>query len=318
MNTPRRFFAIALAAVALALTTLPAVAADALAIGPAVELQPSKDAYQRTPAVAFGGGCFLVVWQDGWNGDGGDSNIMALRVSPEGKVLDGKPLPICAAGGIQESPAVAWTGKEFFVVWSDLRNGKDSDIYLARVSRDGKVAKTHIPVAIKEHTQFRPRIASNGTALVVWQDLRDGENYRIFGTRVSDSGEVLDTDGFEISKGACNSPSVAASTDGFFVVWTREGPNKYMISIGGARVGRDGKIGAIPAHHFHGKPLCPVATSDGKDCRVALGGCPPRAPTDPYGLALEHTVPRIMGLLRERKPSGQSEPVEADSASGAD
>ena len=26
--------------------------------------------------------------------------------------------------------------------------------------------------------------------------------------------------------------------------------------------------------------------------RVALGGCPPRAPTDPYVLALEHTVPR--------------------------
>ena len=26
--------------------------------------------------------------------------------------------------------------------------------------------------------------------------------------------------------------------------------------------------------------------------RVALGSCPPRAPTDPYVLALEHTVPR--------------------------
>src|SRR5271166_1413751 len=26
--------------------------------------------------------------------------------------------------------------------------------------------------------------------------------------------------------------------------------------------------------------------------RVALGGCPPRAPTDPYVLTLEHTVPQ--------------------------
>ena len=53
-------------------------------------------------------------------------------------------------------------------------------------------------------------------------------------------------------------------------------------------------------------------------CRVALGGCPPRAPTDPYVLALEHTVPRIMGSLRDCRPSGQSEPGEADIASGAD
>ena len=32
--------------------------------------------------------------------------------------------------------------------------------------------------------------------------------------------------------------------------------------------------------------------------QVALGDCSPRAPTDPYVPALEHTVPRIMGSLR--------------------
>ncbi len=32
--------------------------------------------------------------------------------------------------------------------------------------------------------------------------------------------------------------------------------------------------------------------------RVALGDCPPRAPTDPYVPALEHTVPQIMDSLR--------------------
>ena len=32
-------------------------------------------------------------------------------------------------------------------------------------------------------------------------------------------------------------------------------------------------------------------------CRVALGGCPPRAPTDPYVHALEHTVPQVMVSL---------------------
>jgi len=32
--------------------------------------------------------------------------------------------------------------------------------------------------------------------------------------------------------------------------------------------------------------------------QVALGRCRPRAPTDPYVPALEHTVPQIMALLR--------------------
>jgi hypothetical protein len=32
--------------------------------------------------------------------------------------------------------------------------------------------------------------------------------------------------------------------------------------------------------------------------RVALGGCPPKAPTDPDVPALEHPVPRVMVSLR--------------------
>jgi|GEM_PF-3436808 len=34
--------------------------------------------------------------------------------------------------------------------------------------------------------------------------------------------------------------------------------------------------------------------------RVASGHCRPEAPTDPYALALEHSVPQVMGSL----PSG--------------
>ena len=37
--------------------------------------------------------------------------------------------------------------------------------------------------------------------------------------------------------------------------------------------------------------------STGRNGRVALGGYPPRAPTDPYLHALEHTAPQVMGSL---------------------
>ena len=52
--------------------------------------------------------------------------------------------------------------------------------------------------------------------------------------------------------------------------------------------------------------------------RVAVGRCRPTAPTDPYVLALEHTVPRIMGSLRVSTSNGQCEREPAGSAGACD
>jgi len=46
--------------------------------------------------------------------------------------------------------------------------------------------------------------------------------------------------------------------------------------------------------------------------RVALGGCPPRAPTDPYVHALTHTVPQIRASLHDSTSIGPLEPEPAD------
>ena len=47
------------------------------------------------------------------------------------------------------------------------------------------------------------------------------------------------------------------------------------------------------------------------DVRVAPGSYPPGAPTDPYVHVLMHTVPQIMGSLRERTLSGPPSPAAA-------
>src|SRR5712664_3655480 len=50
------------------------------------------------------------------------------------------------------------------------------------------------------YAQVAPAIAFNGTNyLVVWSDDRDSQNWRVYATRVSTNGEVLDTAGLEIS-----------------------------------------------------------------------------------------------------------------------
>jgi hypothetical protein len=46
--------------------------------------------------------------------------------------------------------------------------------------------------------------------------------------------------------------------------------------------------------------------------RVTLGGCPPRVPTDPYVLALEHTVPQVE-VATDGRSNGPREPWQEDS-----
>ncbi|MCY3020663.1 MAG: hypothetical protein NTW87_16720, partial [Planctomycetota bacterium] len=62
--------------------------------GKGIEVAPAQAGVQERPRVAFGGGVFLVVWQDFRNGK--DYDILAARISPEGKVLDREPILVAA------------------------------------------------------------------------------------------------------------------------------------------------------------------------------------------------------------------------------
>ncbi len=91
---------------------------------------------QRKPMVAFGGGSYLVVWQDGRTNAVYD--VYGARVDKAGKVLDAAGVPIGVASGAKGYPEARWGGVDFFVVWNDKR-GASYDIYGARVSAAGKL-----------------------------------------------------------------------------------------------------------------------------------------------------------------------------------
>ena len=54
---------------------------------------------------------------------------------------------------------------------------------------------------------------------------------------------------------------------------------------------RDSSPEGNARRYQRGEPI--TDRSEEYGCRVALGGYPPRAPTDPYVLALEHTVLQV-------------------------
>ncbi len=215
--------------------------AERISTAALLPLQEAKDAY--TPAAAFGKDVFLVVWQSGRMGKGSlvngliyDGDLVACRVDKGGKALDARPFVVCGARDLQERPKVAFgpsTGSGqgngvFLVVWQDIRNGKDWDIYAARVTPEGKVLDPEgIAVSAIPHNQADPRVAWDGKAFqVVWEDFRSGTTYEIYGARVSSEGKVLDPDGICLAKNRfpCFTPAICPLGGGkVFLLWFYRG-----------------------------------------------------------------------------------------------
>lgn len=223
----------------------PLVSAE-LAIDTPVQVPPAGQ--QDTPAVAFDGTTWLVVWRDFRGGQGSD--IYATRVDAMGTVLDPGGLPISVTAGGQYQPAVTFGAGQYYVSFSDTRAG-GSDIYGTRVSTAG-VALDGTGLSLTNATglQVNSDVVFNGTDyLVVWEDLRRGgtDSPDIYGTRVTTAGVVLDpTPNLAISAAVWNQylPRVDAdpATGVAFVVW--EDTRNLESDIYGSIVNDSGAVGA--------------------------------------------------------------------------
>ncbi len=206
---------------------------------------------QIFPSVAYGGGNFLVVWQD-HRFHSSYSDIYAARVDKTGKVLDKNGIAICTSAYYQYTPKVEFDGKQFFVVWTDYRDYKntDWDIMGTRVTTKGTVLDSKgISISIGEEKEISPDLAFDGTNfLVVWEDYRNATTAAlhsdVYGTRVDTAGKVLDAKGFAITtaKYNQNSPAVTYGGGTYFVAWDDYRDNGLEADIYGARVTPKGTL----------------------------------------------------------------------------
>lgn len=180
----------ALLVASIVLAPAPAVAALAAGEAAAVMPLPGDARAQLFPAVAHDGqGTYLVVWQQGrLYHESQQGDILAARIDARGRVLDRQPIVVCDAAGSQERPQVAFSSGVFLIVWHDLRNGRDWDVYAARVGRDGRPRERNgLLVAGGAHNQANPVVApADDGFLVVWQDY--DRYYRLAATTVPTAG----------------------------------------------------------------------------------------------------------------------------------
>ncbi len=203
----------------------------------------THDVDEDEPVVAWNGTNYFVVWQYQRNGS---FDIYGSRISPNGEVLDPEGLPISTAPSDQIKPKIFWNGTYHLVVWQDKRNGKNWEIYGARVGPDGKVLDPDgLPISVGIENRGTPAVSWNGeNFFVVWEkeDPRPF-SWNIYGARITPEGKVLDPEGIPIVKAPEDQYSSGISWNGktYMVVWSdkRSGAS---FDIYGARINSDGTV----------------------------------------------------------------------------
>ncbi|MEW6382130.1 MAG: hypothetical protein AB1611_21350 [bacterium] len=233
---------------------------------------------QIHPQAAYSGqGTMLVVWE---NLNNGTSDIYGL-IQTNNQQQQATPFPICTAQGDQRSPAVAWNGNSYLVIWEDTRNG-NADIYGTRINSTGSVLDSPasqgggVPICTVGNDQILPALAWNGqdqNYLVIWQDYRTTPA-KIYGMRLTANMQLLDgtaaNGGLLIAAGGGTNPHLAFNGTGYLVVWEYQ-TSESSCDIYGCRISPSGQVTGSPAI-----PICigedlkfnPMAVSDGLDFLV--------------------------------------------------
>jgi hypothetical protein len=238
---------------------------------------------QGNSAIAWDGTNFLVVWNDLRSGTLYD--IYAARIAPDGTVLDPDGIPVSTdVSSDQITPAVAWDGTNFLVVWEDSRNyngnnyNERNDIYGARVGADGTVVDPGgMPISTADKDQTNPKVAWNGQNYLVTYNL----NVNIQGAFISAAGEISAND-FEIATSAVGGSAVASNGTDFLVAWTSTAQADQ--DIYGATVTATGTVHApVPISTAAGVQAGPSAVWNGTNYLVAWTDNRSGAGGDVYG-----------------------------------
>ena len=180
-----------------------------------------------SPSIAFDGSNYLVVWQVYEGCQVYESclgyNVYGARIDTSGIVLDTAGIGISIARFDQRNPTIAFDGVNYLVVWQDMCNSVNYDIYGARVDTSGVVLDTlAIPITTAANNQEFPAVCFDGSNyLVVWQDHRYGSSWQIYGARVSPFGVVLEEFPITYQFGNQISPALACGYNGqILIMWS--------------------------------------------------------------------------------------------------
>lgn len=142
---------------------------------------------QRNPSIAVNDtGIVFLTWEDYRNLSTFGADIYFAKSDNEGALWTDPNILVNsdASPFHQDYPTIVTGADKVYIAWEDGRNG-DADIFYSE-SSDGGLTWRDPNLRVNDDTgsldQTRPAISvtSNGTACVVWEDYRSGDNHDIF------------------------------------------------------------------------------------------------------------------------------------------
>ncbi len=137
---------------------------------------------ENAPAVAAGGGIYLVAWQDTQSNS--TTTTLAGRVGSSGMPLDPVAITLGVTGLLGYSPDVAFDGTDFMVLTAGAADG----VAVSRISTAGTLLD---PSGIHLSTSANTTAAltcGSASCLVLW-----GDGGNVYDARVAPNGALLDS-----------------------------------------------------------------------------------------------------------------------------
>ncbi|MGN6104854.1 MAG: hypothetical protein ACTHU0_07115, partial [Kofleriaceae bacterium] len=225
---------------------------------------------QLSPAVAFDGTNFAVVWTN----NSGGLNIFGTRVSQAGVVLDTRTEGAATVGGIsissainnQEVPSIACPSTGCVVLWQDRRNFATTgfDVYAQVMTPAFALSGAELIVSSAERNQFSPVVISRGAALfTVWNDTRDGETTTVFGGVLSNTGAPGAHNPLVRGNNRETAPTIGLASNIFGVFWsdsrTFGNDIQYVrFTVNNSKIDTTSRVAAAAT----GAQVTPAATAD--------------------------------------------------------
>jgi hypothetical protein len=200
---------------------------------------------QEAPKVRSADENFFVVWSDHRTGTNND--IYGTFVSAAGNVTPDEGLAICTQTSWQGYPDICVDASRYFVVWADQR-GFSKDIYGSFIKTDGTISHTNgLGLVTMFNNQNYPSVVWGGTQFfLAWEEDQTNAKTKIYGSRLSASGALLDAGGIVIGNSAdlyCQEPDAAFDGTNFTVTFSKgiyEDVNDYDIIA--SRINSSGQV----------------------------------------------------------------------------
>ena len=176
----------------------------------------NNPSYSGFPCVAVSGEAVHVVWEDDRDGNG----EVYYKRSDDGGLNWGPDTQLTNEPADSWDPVVAVNDSAVHIVWMDMRDGSDYEVYYKRSTDGGTSWDPDTRLTNAPASSEYPTIAVSGAMIhVTWGDKRD-MNFEIYYKRSEDAGLTWEEDTRLTNAPAeSNFPFVAALDSAVHVIW---------------------------------------------------------------------------------------------------